>query len=115
MIALEDFSQATPVPAGRPLGVWSELMPQRKLACTTAARLRQHLAADFTASGNWFTLCRALRRKGFCLKLRGGALWLYDAASQAALSSCEDLGFSLKDLVLRFGSPQPQRANAQHA
>ncbi|MFY0310993.1 hypothetical protein ACFMBG_13960 [Leisingera sp. D0M16] len=127
MIALQDFSTATPatqmLPSFAPLQLPRETKtaarpaPQRQplLNCVSAAELKRHVASDFTSAGDWFTLCRGLRRKGFCLRMRGEDLWLCDAASLTALSSCEDLGFDPEELQLRFGPSQPQRPAAQAA
>ncbi|UWQ32544.1 hypothetical protein K3555_18795 [Leisingera sp. M527] len=115
MIALQDFSRSAPVSATLPFGAMAAVPSQPKLNCASAAELRQQLAADFSASSDWFTLCRGLRRKGICLRMRGGDLWVYDALSLAAISSCEDLGIDTDELELRFGPSQPQQAAAHGA
>jgi len=127
MIALPDFSTATPVsqmlPSFAPLQLprkskaAARPAPQRQplLNCLSAAELKQHVASDFSSAGDWFTLCRSLRRKGFCLRMRGEDLWLHDAVSLTAISSCEDLGFDPEELELRFGPSQPQPQPQQPA
>ncbi|UWQ24454.1 hypothetical protein K3553_16110 [Leisingera aquaemixtae] len=127
MIALQDFSTATPatqmLPSFAPMhlpqrsAAAARPEPERRpgLSCVTAAELKQHVASAFSAAGDWFTLCRALRRKGLCLRMRGEDLWLFDAASLTAISCCEDLGIDPMELELRFGPSQPQRPSAQAA
>lgn len=121
MIALQDFSTAAPVsqmlPSFAPLELpkrsktASHSAPQRKpvLKCGTAAELKRYIAGDFAAAKDWFTLCRGLRRKGFCLRMRGEDLWLCDAARLRPVCSCEDLGIDPEELELRFGLSQQQR------
>ncbi|WP_291733098.1 hypothetical protein [Leisingera sp. F5] len=115
MIALQDFSRAAPVSTTLPFGTVTAVPAQPMLNCASAAELGQQLAADFAASGDWFTLCRGLRRKGICLRMREADLWVYDAFSLAAISSCEDLGIDTDELELRFGPSQPQQAAAHGA
>lgn len=110
MIALQDFSNAAPVvpaAAAQPKGALAQILSQPKLNCVSAAELRQHLEAEIAAAGDWFTLCRGLRRKGICLKRREGDLWVHDAQNQAAISSCDGLGIDADELELRFGPSQP--------
>ncbi|WP_264211546.1 hypothetical protein [Leisingera thetidis] len=108
MIALENFSTGVAVAAGQgqqmPLGA---ILAGAKLNRGSIERLQEHLAADFSTSGDWFSLCRGLRRKGVCLKFREGTLWLYDAVTHAAVAACEDLGIDPDELELRFGPSQP--------
>ncbi|UWQ53540.1 hypothetical protein [Leisingera caerulea] len=127
MIALQDFSTATPatqmLPSFAPLqlpqrsAAAARPEPQRqpRLSCVTAAELKQQVASEFSSAGDWFTLCRGLRRKGLCLRMRGEDLWLFDATSLTAISSCEDLGIDPEELELRFGPSQPQRPSTQAA
>lgn len=131
MIALQDFSNAPPatqmLPSFAPLQLPrkskapARSAPKRQplLNFLSAAELKQYVASDFSSAGDWFTLCRSLRRKGFCLRMCGEDLWLHDAASLTAISSCEDLGIDPEELELRFGpsqpQPQPQRPSAQAA
>lgn len=107
MIALQDFSRTAAAAALQPQGPLGAVLPRPKLNCAPASEMRQHLEADFAAAGDWFTLSRGLRRKGVCLRMRGGVLWVCDAVSQAAISSCEDLGIDPDELELQCGLSQP--------
>ncbi|MEX0303317.1 MAG: hypothetical protein AB3N24_12925 [Leisingera sp.] len=128
MNALEDFGTTanvleiypafaqvqTPETGQQPLAAASP-KPQKLLDRASAAELRQHLAADFAAAEDWFSLCRCLRRKGLCLKRREDDIWVFDAASLAAVSSCADLGIDTDELELGLCPPQPQRPFASAA
>ena len=126
MNALEDFSNAGPagpmLPAFGPVVRYGPVFPsfdpvqppqpQPQSNCRSAAEMQQ-VAGDFSAADDWFTLGRTLRRKGVRLKMRKDGLWIYDAASHAALAACKDLGIGPDELELRFGPSKPPRPAAQ--
>lgn len=75
-----------------------------RLDTEMATQLRIYLRADFENAESWSALRRALRNKGFSLKVEQGRLRLVDSLSRVDICSTGFLGFPLAQLEREFGA-----------
>ncbi|MBT8153312.1 cytochrome P450 [Epibacterium ulvae] len=84
---------------------WASARTSKRLDTELAMQLRIILGGEFRRAKNWNALRRALRGKGFSLKVEQGQLRLIDSISRVDICSTGFLGFPLSQLEQDFGAP----------
>lgn len=83
---------------------WASASIGKRMDSELAMQLRILLKPEFEKADSWTALRRALRSKGFSLKVEQGRLRVVDCISRVDICSTGFLGYPTSQLESEFGS-----------
>lgn len=99
------LSKPDTIAADPTAGPWSPEIDQPEMDCETAMLFRAWMRPLFDGAGDWTTLVRVLRDKGYVLAIRDGRLVLTQGDTGRRFCSVRFVGTNLRELSQRLGRP----------